>query len=458
MDKLLKHPSLSNANLLCYINDCVLFNHSSEAHLSDLRVLLDCFISAGLKLNPEKCQFTRDKCVFPGHEISANGQTLSDVLNVSDSDVNNVIPNGQPDFSVNPTPNIVSVVNVSSSQIPSIDSVTNTRNKSSQFCTPNPFLVLLIVDYNADTETEASDNGQRNGIRPQSVNAVIAVSVTNKKKRKTKRIGKQASRPEDVPSTSRSVIDTSDVPQQFTPAFSHFVLGGIERVHRSMAERLTPFRNNSKTNWDSVLSAITFSINTSVNSTTGYSSFMVLYGQEPQFPLSASLSQNSLLSDTAEIGDFVYLNAEYSGSARKFHYSYSGPFVIHEVKSNHIVVLRDPHRDKLFPNIHLNRCKKAHVCANNPSFVFSPDDFPPLVATRVEIPPVHNTPAISPDLSAGNPSHVPAVRRSARLQSKKTRSCTTSLCLTRPCLNIMTFLTKSKESLAKRLAATPFIT
>ncbi|GFO36188.1 retrovirus-related pol polyprotein from transposon 17.6 [Plakobranchus ocellatus] len=136
------------------------------------------------------------------------GQTLRDVLNVSDSDVNNLIPNGQPDFSVNPTPNIVSVVNISSSQIHSIDS-------SSQFCTPNPFSVLLIDDYDADTENEASDSRHRNGIRPQSVNAVTAVSVTNKKKRKSKRMGKQASRPDDVPmqsaipSTSRSVIDAS---------------------------------------------------------------------------------------------------------------------------------------------------------------------------------------------------------------------------------------------------------
>ncbi|GFO32857.1 Pol polyprotein [Plakobranchus ocellatus] len=89
------------------------------------------------------------------------GQTLSDVLLVSDSDVNNVIPK------------------------------------------------------NADTETEASDNGNRKGIRPQSVNAITAVSVTNKKKRKTKRMGKQPSRPDDmpmqsaIPSTSRSVIDAS---------------------------------------------------------------------------------------------------------------------------------------------------------------------------------------------------------------------------------------------------------
>ncbi|GFO44121.1 retrovirus-related pol polyprotein from transposon 412 [Plakobranchus ocellatus] len=212
-----------------------------------------------------------------------------------------------------------------------------------------------------------------------------------------------------------TVCQTLDVHQLFPQAFSNFVLGGIKRVYRSITERLTPFLNNSKTNWDSVLGTITFSINISVYSTTGYSPFMVLYGQEPQFPLTASLSQNSVLSDTSEFRHYM------NNQQRK------------------LDMIR---QDKPFPNIQLDRCKKVDVRANKPSFVFSSDDFRPLATTRAEIPQVQDLPAISPDLSAGNPSHVPAVRSSARLQSKN--PCPTSLCLTMPCLKTVTFVTKSR--------------
>ncbi|GFO28343.1 retrovirus-related pol polyprotein from transposon [Plakobranchus ocellatus] len=589
MDKLLKHPSLSNANVLCYIDDCVLFNHSLEVHLSDLRVLLDCFISARLKLNPEKCRFARDKCVFLGHEISADDALPSNQTDSSDRTDDNV---DDPSVLLETrTKRLIESLNVFNSSSFSLATVSTLQKKdpdlspiitylengtlpSSQKlsrqillkqphyslidgvlfhpCEPktkrkfvsNDYTLVLpkvlqkpVIDMyhssplaahagitatlqrvKADFYFErmsvlisdfvkSCDLCQRRKIVRHNKSPVTAIPVPSKPFAVweidlfgpltltaqgnayvftaictfSKFVHAVPLKSKDSISVSNAIFDlctlygvpdcllsalgtemTSvitkhvcqllDVPQQFTPAFSHFVLGGIERVHRSMAEQLTPFLNNSKTNWDSVLSAITFPINISVHSTTGNSPFMVLYWQEPQFPLSASLSQNSLLSDTAEVrhymnnqqkkldmirqyvkenietmqarmcakanlkihpltvqtGDYVYLNAECSGPARKFHYSYSGPFVIHEVKSNHIVVLCDPHRDKLFPNIHLNRCKKAYVRANNPSFVFSPDDFPPLVATRVEIPPVHNTPAISPDLSAGNPSHVPA--------------------------------------------------
>ncbi|GFO44123.1 hypothetical protein PoB_007062800 [Plakobranchus ocellatus] len=86
-----------------------------------------------------------------------------------------------------------------------------------KFCTPNSFSVLLIHDYDADTETEASDDGQIYGIQPRYVNAVTAVSVmSQKKKGKTKRMVENTDRRPDhmpmqstIPSTSRSVIDAS---------------------------------------------------------------------------------------------------------------------------------------------------------------------------------------------------------------------------------------------------------
>jgi hypothetical protein len=51
-----------------------------------------------------------------------------------------------------------------------------------------------------------------------------------------------------------------------------------------LAERLTPYVQKDK-QWDNVLPAITFAINASVNSSTKYSPFEVVFGSRPKFPL-----------------------------------------------------------------------------------------------------------------------------------------------------------------------------
>ena len=63
------------------------------------------------------------------------------------------------------------------------------------------------------------------------------------------------------------------VSQQFTPSFAHHCVGACERMHRTLEERLTPYVDKHKRNWDDKLHSIVFDINQSVNSTLGYSPF-----------------------------------------------------------------------------------------------------------------------------------------------------------------------------------------
>ena len=77
------------------------------------------------------------------------------------------------------------------------------------------------------------------------------------------------------------------IPQEFTPAFVHKCLGAVERVHRTLAERLTPYVPKCRNNWIEFLSPVTFSINQSVHSSTGYSPHEVVFAERPRFPLTS---------------------------------------------------------------------------------------------------------------------------------------------------------------------------
>uniref|UniRef100_A0A8W8NWB7 Ion transport domain-containing protein n=1 Tax=Magallana gigas TaxID=29159 RepID=A0A8W8NWB7_MAGGI len=75
------------------------------------------------------------------------------------------------------------------------------------------------------------------------------------------------------------------VAQQFTPAFMHHCLGACERVHATLAKRLTPYKTNDKSNWEDCLSPIVFSINCPVNTSLGYSPYEIVFLRRPTFPL-----------------------------------------------------------------------------------------------------------------------------------------------------------------------------
>lgn len=51
----------------------IICSETFDQHIKDLQEVFDRFRTAGLKLQPSKCHFAQQKCVFLGHEISRDG-------------------------------------------------------------------------------------------------------------------------------------------------------------------------------------------------------------------------------------------------------------------------------------------------------------------------------------------------------------------------------------------------
>ncbi|CAC5398378.1 unnamed protein product [Mytilus coruscus] len=214
---------------------------------------------------------------------------------------------------------------------------------------------------------------------------------------------------EFIGSCTQEVCKMFGVHQDFIPSFMHHCLGLCERTHRTLAERITPYIEKWK-EWEFILPAIVFSINASINQSTKYSPFEVLYGKRPAFPLSAfpSTDLNNILTDTKSyimaqqkrldtirtsvkehsieaqdrmekatnaktnelelsVGDYVYLQIEQQGQGRKFKQTYDGPFVFTNIPSKHLILLRDPNgkpsqgndnSDELHPQ-HANEVRRS---------------------------------------------------------------------------------------------------
>ena len=261
-----------------------------------------------------------------------------------------------------------------------------------------------------------------------------------------------------------------EVSQEFTPSFAHHCLGSCERSHRTLEERMTPYIRQGKA-WNDILPAIVFSMNSCVNASTGYSPFEIIYGHRPQFPLSnpknidfkdipkdihvylkqlekklqtirtevrtniekANEKMINRVNKTASplnvsIGDYVYLNEEPTGQGRKLQARYTGPFIVNDLPSPHMVKLRDPANKKRFKMpVHVNRLKMAYIrepeprpylnhdtddhndsvsAANNDTSSISTDQNPvPLQRVRRTVkPPSRFTDFVDPDSVLGTSS------------------------------------------------------
>ena len=84
--------------------------------------------------------------------------------------------------------------------------------------------------------------------------------------------------------------------------YSPSVNGIIERVHRSLGGYIKSFCNNQTTNWLEYLPALTFSLNTKINSSTKFSPYFITYGEHPSFPWTP---QDHITYSESEIADRV---------------------------------------------------------------------------------------------------------------------------------------------------------
>lgn len=101
-------------------------------------------------------------------------------------------------------------------------------------------------------------------------------------------------------STIEALLNASNITHRTTTAYHPQTNGLTERLHHTLADMISMYISESHTNWDTILPFITFAYNTAVQSTTGFSPFHLLYGQEASCNLDSifhseqlSPSQNS---------------------------------------------------------------------------------------------------------------------------------------------------------------------
>ena len=60
-------------NVMCYLDDIIIYSNSVEEHFMDLERVLDRLREAGLKIKIKKCQFLQKELEFLGHQVTTKG-------------------------------------------------------------------------------------------------------------------------------------------------------------------------------------------------------------------------------------------------------------------------------------------------------------------------------------------------------------------------------------------------
>ncbi|UYV71106.1 hypothetical protein LAZ67_8001723 [Cordylochernes scorpioides] len=79
----------------------------------------------------------------------------------------------------------------------------------------------------------------------------------------------------------KEVMKTCKIKHCFTTSYHPQTNGLTERLNRTLINMLSMYVNTDQKNWDEILPFITHAYNTTIQETTGYSPFFLMFGREP---------------------------------------------------------------------------------------------------------------------------------------------------------------------------------
>ena len=205
--------------------------------------------------------------------------------------------------------------------------------------------------------------------------------------------------------------------------------GLMERFNRTLLDMLANTAKDHPFQWEQHIRSVCMAYNSSVQTTTGYSPFYLMFGRKPRLPvdlslgtsqpkpschaeyaqemqksfseahsmvrdkMSAQLDQQKDVYDKRchgqpyDIGDLVWLHSTVvpKGRQKKLHHPWIGPFQVIKKISDVTYRIQDPNRRSRRHVVHFNRLKK---CTSPPKSPQSTPDVSPEQVMDKETPPI----------------------------------------------------------------------
>ena len=267
-----------------------------------------------------------------------------------------------------------------------------------------------------------------------------------------------------ISSLTKSVMDALETNHYTTTAYRAAGNGMVERQMHVFADMLSMFVGKDQKDWDENLHLVTFAFNTSVQESTGFEPFYLLYGRRPRLPIDFEMASSAdalvpkekagmkyherLIEDLANArllvqtrmeqvrqkskarydatriekkfkkGDLVLLYKPFRkvGAVEKYLHRWLGPYVVENVLSdvNYEVKLASNSKKKS-EIAHVERLKKFHVVIKEMEAIQLPASPERNSSTDVEPQPIS-----IPDLikKRGRPKKTVVVKENVEISSK----------------------------------------
>ncbi|UYV83011.1 K02A2.6-like, partial [Cordylochernes scorpioides] len=301
---------------LCYLDDVIIYSPDFPTHLKRLEAVFRCFRESNLRLNDKKCRFVFEELEILGYITSKHErqeeafQTLKAAL-LSPPILGHFNPNA-PTYIHTDASNIgigATLVQDISGEEKDVSEFVKTchlcqsRKGSNQL--PSG-LLQPIPPANFPFERIGIDfvgplpstKNRKKGIivltdyytRYAETRAVSEATVKEVSKFLVEDIFLRHGAPQYLISDRGSqftsnlmkeVMKTCKIKHCFTTSYHPQTNGLTERLNRTLINMLSMYVNTDQKNWDEILPFITHAYNTTIQETTGYSPFFLMFGREP---------------------------------------------------------------------------------------------------------------------------------------------------------------------------------